>query len=76
MAERPNLTGLVALCGALAVLSLFALVDLYAVHSCFGLARSELPLPDLCSAEHIFRTSLEIGGMAIGLYGVSKVTRS
>jgi hypothetical protein len=76
MDGRPNLVGLVALCGALAILGIFALVDLYAVHSCFGLARAELPLPDLCSAEHIFRTSLEIGGMAIGLYGVAKVMKS
>jgi hypothetical protein len=76
MGERPNLVGLIALCGALGILSLFAVVDLYAVHSCFGLARAGLPLPDLCGAEHLFRTSLEIGGMAIGLYGVSKVMKS
>ena len=73
---RNEVVGIIALCGALGVLTLFALLDLYAVHACFRLARAELPLPDLCSAEHIFRTSLEIGGMAIGLYGVSKVMKS
>lgn len=76
MADRSHLVGLVALCGALGVLSLFALVDLYAVRACFSLAHREIPLPDLCSAEHLFRSSLEIGGMAVGLYGVSKVMRS
>jgi|HubBroStandDraft_5_1064220.scaffolds.fasta_scaffold110896_1 hypothetical protein len=76
MEVHSSVVGIVALCGALAVLGVFALVDAYAVHRCFYLARNEIPLPDLCSAEHLFRTSLEIGGMAIGLYGVSKVMKS
>jgi hypothetical protein len=63
------LHGLIALCGAVAILTIFALVDAYAVRGCFGLAHAEIALPDLCSAEHLFRTSLEVGGMAIGLYG-------
>ena len=70
-----SVIGVIALCGALAVLAVFAMVDAYAVRACFLLARDEIALPDLCSAEHLFRTSLEIGGMAIGLFGVSKVMR-
>lgn len=69
------LIGLIALCGSLGILAIFALVDAYAVRACFHLARAEIALPELCSAEHLFRTSLEIGGMAIGLYGVSKVMK-
>ena len=73
--EVHSIKGLIALCGALLILGLFASVDLYAVRACFGLARAQIALPDLCSAEHLLRTSLEIGGMAIGLYGVSKVMK-
>lgn len=65
----------IALCGAIGILTIFALMDFYAIHQCFSLLRTGIPSPDLCSPEHIFRTSLEIGGMAIGLYGVSKVMR-
>ena len=67
--------GIIALCGALAILGIFALMDFYAIHQCFLLAHKGLD-NDLCSPDHIFRTTLEIGGMAIGLYGVAKVTRS
>jgi hypothetical protein len=69
------MTGIIALCGALAVLTIFALMDFYAVSQCFALAHSEIAQTELCSPEHIFRTSLEIGGMAIGLYGVAKVVK-
>lgn len=76
MPERTSaLTANIALCGALLVLSVFALIDAYAVRACFYLARNDKPLPDLCSAEHVFRTALEIGGMAIGLYGAAKLIR-
>lgn len=68
--------GLIALCGSLAILAIFALVDAYAVRGCFLLAHAQITLPDLCAPEHLFRTTLEIGGMAIGLYGVSKVMKS
>jgi hypothetical protein len=63
------LHGLIALCGAVAILTIFALVDAYAVRGCFLIAHAEIGLPEFCSAEHLFRTSIEIGGMAIGLYG-------
>ena len=69
-------TWFIALCGALTILTIFALMDFYAIHQCFYITRTGNPLPDLCSPEHIFRSSLEIAGMAIGLYGVSKVMRS
>jgi hypothetical protein len=69
------MTGIIALCGALGVLTIFALMDFYAVSQCFSLAHAEIAQTDLCSSEHIFRTSLEIGGMAIGLYGVAKVVK-
>jgi len=68
--------GVIALIGALLVLTIFALVDAYAVHNCFSLAHNNIPLPDICDPNHIFRTALEIGGMAIGLYGVAHVVRS
>jgi hypothetical protein len=67
---------IIALAGAIGILSVFALLDAYAVHACFSLAHAEIGLPDICSPEHLFRTALEIGGMAIGLYGVAKVVRS
>lgn len=68
--------GLIALCGALAILGIFAVMDFYAIRQCFSLAHKGLDMTELCAPEHIFRTTLEIGGMAIGLYGVAKVTRS
>lgn len=67
--------GIIALVGSLLVLIIFALIDAYAVHSCLTLAHAQQTLPDLCSPEHLFRTALEIGGMAIGLYGVARVMR-
>ena len=76
MADRPNLVGLVALCGALGILGIFAVMDFYSIRQCFALAHREIDMTDLCSPEHIFRSSLEIAGMAIGLYGVSKVMKS
>ena len=75
MVNRDNLVGVIALCGALAILGLFAIMDFYAVRQCFALAHSGISGTDLCSPENLFRTSLEIGGMAIGLYGVAKVMR-
>lgn len=71
-----NFVGVVALCGALAILGIFAIMDFYAIRQCFALAHTGIAQTELCSPEHIFRTTLEIGGMAIGLYGVAKVTRS
>jgi hypothetical protein len=50
-------------------------MDFYAVSQCFSLAHSGLALTDLCAPEHIFRTALEIGGMAIGLYGVYGISK-
>ena len=76
MQIHSSVIGVVALIGALAILAIFALADAYAVRSCFKLANAQSVLPDLCAPEHLFRTTLEIGGMAIGLYGVSKVMRS
>jgi hypothetical protein len=70
-----NTTGIIALCGALAILTIFAVMDFYAIHQCFYIVRTGNLQPELCSPEHIFRSSLEIAGMAIGLYGVSKVMR-
>ena len=67
--------GVIALCGALAILGIFAVMDFYAIRQCFSLAHKGLELSDLCSPEHLFRTSLEIAGMAIGLYGVAKVMK-
>ena len=75
-AQHPfNWTATIALCGALFILGVFALIDAYAIHSCFRLARSSIPLPDICTPEHIFRTALEIGGMAVGLYGASRLIK-
>ena len=66
-------TGFIALCGALFILIIFALIDAYTVRSCFYLARNEIAQTDLCAPEHIFRTALEIGGMAVGLYGAGRL---
>lgn len=70
-----DVKGLVALCGAIGILAIFAIMDFYAVHSCFGVFRERDVAPDLCSGEHLFRSALEIAGMAIGLYGVAKVVK-
>lgn len=75
MPSHVSYAGLVALCGALAILGIFAIMDFYALHQCFTLLKTGTPAPDICTAEHLFRSSLEIAGMAIGLYGVSKVMR-
>jgi hypothetical protein len=69
------LTSIIALSGALLILTIFALMDFYAVSQCFALAHTGIAASDLCSPEHLFRTSLEIAGMAIGLYGVYGVAK-
>ena len=74
-ATNSNILSLVALCGAIFILSVFALMDFYAVSQCFSLAHTGIATSELCSPEHIFRTSLEIAGMAIGLYGVYGVSK-
>jgi len=66
---------LTALCGAILILTIFALMDFYAVSQCFSLAHTGIAATELCSPEHIFRTSIEIAGMAIGLYGVYGVAK-
>ena len=76
MEVHPSVVGLIAICGSLAILGIFAIMDFYAVRQCFSLAHSGIAATDLCAPEHIFRTALEIGGMAIGLYGVAKVMKS
>lgn len=76
MAARIDLISLIALCGSLAILGVFAIMDFYAVRACFALAYSGIAQTDLCAPEHLFRTSLEIGGMAVGLYGVVRVMKS
>jgi hypothetical protein len=70
-----NLISFTALCGAILILTIFAIMDFYAVSQCFSLAHSGIAASDLCAPEHIFRTALEIGGMAIGLYGVYGVAK-
>lgn len=75
MAAQVDLLGLIALCGSLAILAVFAIMDFYAVRQCFALAHTGIANTDLCSPEHLFRTSLEIGGMAVGLYGVARVMK-
>jgi hypothetical protein len=70
-----NMISLIALCGAIFILSIFAIMDFYAVSQCFSLAHTGIAASELCSPEHIFRTSLEIAGMAIGLYGVYGVSK-
>jgi hypothetical protein len=69
-------SGIIALMGAIGILGVFALMDFYAVRQCFSLAHAGLAQTDLCAPEHIFRTALEIGGMAIGVYGVARVMKS
>jgi hypothetical protein len=69
------LISIIALSGALLILTIFALMDFYAVSQCFSLAHNGIMASDLCAPEHIFRTALEIGGMAIGLYGVYGVSK-
>jgi hypothetical protein len=71
-----HLSGIIALCGALAILGIFAVMDFYALRQCFSLAHAGGASSDLCSPEHIFRSSLEIAGFAIGLYGVARVMKS
>jgi hypothetical protein len=66
---------LTALCGAILILTIFAIMDFYAVSQCFSLAHTGIAATELCSPEHIFRTSIEIAGMAIGLYGVYGVAK-
>lgn len=71
-----HLSGVIALCGALGILGVFALMDFYAVRACFALASTGIPQTDLCAPEHIFRSALEIAGFAIGLYGVARVMKT
>jgi hypothetical protein len=71
-----HVSGIIAICGALAILGVFAAMDFYAVRQCFSLAHSGIAQTDLCAPEHIFRTALEIGGMAIGMYGVARIVKS
>jgi len=65
----------IGLMGALLILTIFALMDFYAVSQCFSLAHSGAEQTALCAPEHIFRTALEIGGMAIGLYGAGVLVK-
>ena len=73
--DMAYLSGLIALCGALAILGIFAVMDFYAIRQCFSLAHTGIANTDLCAPEHIFRSSLEIAGFAIGLYGVARVMK-
>lgn len=66
---------ILAICGALFILSIFALIDAYAIHGCISIARTGVSLPEICAPEHLFRTALEIGGMAIGLYGAARLIK-
>jgi len=66
---------IIAVVGALVVLTIFAIGDLWAIKQCLSLANSREVLPELCGPEHIFRTALEVGGMAIGLYGATRLIR-
>ncbi len=75
MSLNANWTGIIALCGSLLILTIFALMDFYAVSQCFSLAHSGAESP-LCQPDHVFRTALEIGGMAIGIYGVARVIKA
>jgi len=74
-ATHHSKAGIIALCGALGILTIFALMDFYAVSQCFALAHTGIALTDLCSPEHLFRTTLEIAGMAVGLYGAYKLIK-
>jgi hypothetical protein len=71
----PPAINIIALCGALLILTIFAIMDFYAVSQCFSLAHTGISNTELCSPEHLFRTSIEIAGMAIGLYGVYGITK-
>ena len=73
---HPDLIGVIALCGALGILGLFAIMDFYAIRQCFSLAHSGIATTDLCAPEHLFRTTIEIAGLAVGLYGVARVMKS
>jgi hypothetical protein len=75
MAQLSDWTGIIALIGAIGILGIFAVMDFYAVSACFSLAHTGISDSPLCAPEHIFRTALEIGGMAIGIYGVAKVVQ-
>jgi hypothetical protein len=75
MAPPSDWTALIALIGAIGILAIFALMDFYAVSACFSLAQTGIAESPLCAPEHIFRTALEIGGMAIGIYGVARVVK-
>ena len=75
-AQPPHLLGVIALVGALSILGIFAVMDFYAMRQCFSLAHLGAAMTDLCAPENIFRTALEIGGMAIGLYGVARIMKS
>jgi hypothetical protein len=66
---------IIAVCGAIGILTIFALGDVWAIVACLHLAPNIPALPELCGPEHIFRTSLEVGGMAIGLYGATRLIR-
>jgi hypothetical protein len=69
------ITSIISLCGALLILTIFAIMDFYAVSQCFALAHTGIANSELCSPEHLFRTSIEIAGMAIGLYGVYGISK-
>ena len=75
MQIHPSVTAIVALCGALMILGIFAVMDFYALRRCLYMANLSTMPVEICTPEHLFRSSLEIAGMAIGLYGVSKVMR-
>jgi len=68
-------SGIIALVGAIGILAIFAIMDFYATSQCFSLAHTGIAESPLCAPEHIFRTALEIGGMAIGIYGVARVVK-
>jgi hypothetical protein len=70
-----HISGIIALVGAISILGIFAVMDFYAIRACFTLAHAGITQSDLCSPEHIFRSSLEIAGFAIGLYGVARVMK-
>lgn len=76
MGSPSDWAGLIALIGAITILGIFALMDFYAVSACFSLAHTGISDSPLCAPEHIFRTALEIGGMAIGIYGVARVIKT
>lgn len=80
--EKPSTTAphspkvaLIAVCGAIGILTIFALIDAWAIFACLHMFGEIQLLPELCGPEHVFRTSLEIGGMAIGLYGATRLMK-